>query len=72
MNKKIALTTFVASIAAPIASFAAETASSGLGQSAVDTFQSQASGLVTSIGVAMLGLAGVAVAFKWGKGMFFG
>lgn len=72
MNKKIAITTFLASAAAPVLSFAAEGASSNLGQAAVDTFQTQASGLITSIGVAMLGLAGVAVAFKWGKAMFFG
>jgi Ca2+/Na+ antiporter len=39
---------------------------------AASTFTSDGTGAVVAIGGALLGLAGIAVVFKWAKAMFFG
>ena len=39
---------------------------------AASAFTSDGTGAVVAIGTALLGLAGIAVVFKWGKAMFFG
>ena len=39
---------------------------------AAASFTSDGTGAVTAIGGALLGLAGIAVVFKWAKAMFFG
>lgn len=40
--------------------------------SAVNSISTDATAAVSSIGVALLGLAGVAIAFKWAKAAIFG
>lgn len=74
-NFKKALTSKRAKVAAVVTGFVA---SSGFAQAAIDVtgattaITTDGTAAVSSIGTAMLGLAAVAVVFKWAKASIFG
>jgi hypothetical protein len=51
--------------------FAADTGITGAAASAASSFSSNGNTALASIGGAIIGLAGVAVLYKWVKAMFF-
>ena len=54
------------------AAMAAGTPATTAATTAAASFTSDGTGAITAIGGALLGLAGIAVVFKWAKAMFFG
>ena len=63
----------VGSLVAPAIAFAGTSGTvTTAATTAASTFSSDGTGAIVAIGTALIGLAGVAVLFKWGKGMFFG
>ncbi|MHB1881328.1 MAG: hypothetical protein ACYCPA_03820 [Acidithiobacillus sp.] len=69
--RRVAVATAIGSLVASVTAFASGGAGTAA-TAAAASFTTSGDTAIDAIGTAIIGLAGIAVLFKWAKGMFFG